>query len=126
MSDDKVLAEQDNPHNLIILGAVVVTCVALVVMVLGVDQFYRFAVEDEVGTKQLQVTSPARRELKAVEQARLGKYQWVDQAKGVVRIPVADAKALTMRDWASRPDTMAAPAAPAVPAAPAAPRKGGK
>jgi hypothetical protein len=132
MSNEQVQAEQDSPKNLIILAAVVATCVAVIVMVVGVDQFYRFAVQDEINAKQQEPVSPAKRELRASEAAKLGKYQWVDRSKGVVRIPLADARALTLRDWASRPETMPAPAeavpAPAPAPAPAAPqpKKGGK
>lgn len=125
MSHEQVQAEQDKPQNFFILAAVVATCVAVVVMVVGVDQFFRFAVQDEINVKQQQVVSPAKRELRASEAAKLGKYQWVDKAKGVVRIPLADARALTLRDWANRPETMPAPAdAAAAPAA--APQKGGQ
>jgi hypothetical protein len=125
MSHEQVQAEQDSPQNLIILAAVVATCVAVVVMVVGVDQFYRFAVQDEIDAKQQQPVSPLKRELRAAEAARLGKYQWVDKEKGVVRIPLAEARALTLRDWANRPETLPAPAEAPAPA-PAPVKKGGQ
>ena len=59
----------------------------------------------------------------------LTTYGWVDQPKGVVRLPIAEAMQLTLRDWqnpaAARSNliarvekaTAAPPAAPAKPSA---------
>lgn len=113
MSDEKVQAESDNPSNLIITAAVVVTVIGLVIMVAGVDQFFRFAIQDEVSAKQLTVPNAAKGKLRADEQKHLSSYQWVDKAGGVVRIPVERAQELAIRDWDKR-----AAAAPSVAPAP--------
>ena len=38
-------------------------------------------------------------DLRAAEATELETYGWVDQAKGVVRLPVAEAMRLALRDW---------------------------
>ena len=37
--------------------------------------------------------------LRAAEATELESYGWVDQAKGVARLPIAEAMKLTLRDW---------------------------
>lgn len=124
MSDEKVLAEGDHPKNLFIIGAVLVVCTGLIVMVVAVNEFYKFAVRDAIQEKQLSPENALKRAQRAKEQAVLGKYQWVDQNAGVVRIPMERAFELTVRDWASRPDTLPPAPAPVPAPAPAPPAKG--
>ena len=38
-------------------------------------------------------------ELRAAEASELDSYGWVDQGKGVVRLPLAEAMKLTLREW---------------------------
>ena len=38
-------------------------------------------------------------DLRAAEASELDSYGWVDQAKGVVRLPIAEAMKLALRDW---------------------------
>jgi hypothetical protein len=78
--------------------------------------------EDRVAQRKKALT-----ELRAAEASELDSYGWVDQAKGVVRLPITEAIQLTLRDWqnpaAARSNLIAriekANAAP--PAAPAKP-----
>jgi hypothetical protein len=116
MSDGQVLAESDKPNNLAIVIATVVTIVAIVVMVVAVKEYFGFAAQDEIAAKQLSPENTVKRAVKAREQAALSSYQWVDQEKGVVRIPVDEARKLVVRDWDKAP--LAAPAPEAVPAPP--------
>ena len=37
--------------------------------------------------------------MRAAEAGALESYGWVDQAKGVVRLPIAEAMRLALRDW---------------------------
>jgi len=119
MSAEPVRAERDNPNNLAILAVTVVTVVAIVIMVVAVKEYFGFAAKDEVQARQLAPESPLKRESKAREQAALSKYQWVDEGKGIVRIPVETAQKLVVRDWDKAP--AAAPAPEAAPAAPVTP-----
>jgi hypothetical protein len=45
------------------------------------------------------VRMKALAELRQTEASELGSYGWVDQAKGVVRLPIAEAMRLTLREW---------------------------
>jgi hypothetical protein len=120
MSDGQVLAESDKPNNIAILVATVLTIVAVVVMVVAVKEYFGFATQDEISAKQLAPENTVKRGVKAREQAALSKYQWVDEGKGVVRIPVDVAQKLVVRDWDKAP--VAAPeTVPAAPMAPATP-----
>jgi hypothetical protein len=42
-------------------------------------------------------------ELRAAEASELTSYGWVDQAKGVVRLPIEDAMKLALREWQHPP-----------------------
>jgi hypothetical protein len=117
MSDGQVLAESDKPNNIAIVIATVLTIVSIVVMVVAVKEYFGFAAQDEIQAKQLSPENTVKRGVKAREQAALNTYQWVDQEKGVVRVPVDEARKLVIRDWDKAP--VAAPeAAPAAPVTP--------
>src|SRR5262249_1943119 len=98
-----LMAEYDREHNSRLLAMVIGTVAALVVVVLGIAQFFDIAVRDEIQEKVLSQPSSALRDLHASEQSRLQTYAWVDQKAGVVRIPVDRAIELTLRDWDKRP-----------------------
>lgn len=121
------MAAPDKPNNLAILAGMVATIVAFTLMVIGCRELYLqiLTVEQD---KKINVPNEQLAALRADEQSKLSRYQWSDQAAGVVRIPVARAIELTLRDWKTRPtapvvvpaadsvkpvDTKAAPTAPA-------------
>jgi len=107
--------EQDRPKNSM-LGVIVFTTLALLtVIVLIVSQIFRSVFNHEVSTKQLEHQGSELRELRAQEQARLSRYQWVSQKDGVVRIPVDRARELTLLEYRNRAARPAAPAAAAPP-----------
>lgn len=97
------MAENDSPQNGFILAAVVLTVLSLVAIVVGVDQYYRFAVQDEVQAKVLSRENIALKELRAREKFRLQNYTWVDKQAGLVTIPVERARELVLSGWAARP-----------------------
>ena len=82
-----------------------------------------------LGEDRVAVRKKALADLRAAEASELESYGWVDQTKGVVRLPVAEAVKLALRDWqnpaAARSNliarvekaTAAPPAAPAKPSA---------
>lgn len=119
--EEHVLAETDKPKNLIILGAVIVCSVGLLGIIIGVDQYFKFAVQDAITETQLKPEGTQLRALRAEEQGRLGRYQWVDRNAKVVRLPIDRAIELTLADWPNRPaGLLPAPPAPgAVAPAPA-------
>jgi hypothetical protein len=102
MSDDTRL-EPDRPHSARLLVMVVVTVAVLVVVVTLIVQFWNFTIQAEVDKKQQRPESTQLAALRAQEKGRLESYEWANQQEGVVRIPVAEAMRLTLRDWKDRP-----------------------
>ena len=52
-----------------------------------------------LGEDRVAVRKKALADLRAAEASELESYGWVDQAKGVVRLPIAEAMKLALRDW---------------------------
>jgi hypothetical protein len=118
--------EQDKPKNLLILGYTLAIVFVLIGTVIFVDQYLKADVRHEYERKVLQAPTTDLNALHAAETGRFNKYVYVDQANGVVRLTKERARELVLKEWAARPDGVAAPvAAPgAAPAAPAAPTDG--
>jgi len=80
-----------------------------------------------LGEDRVALRKKALAELRAAEAEGLNTYSWLDQSKGLVRLPIAEAKKLTLRDWqnpaAARSNLIARveKASAALPKAPAAP-----
>ncbi|MCX6912658.1 MAG: hypothetical protein NT167_06370 [Verrucomicrobia bacterium] len=89
----------------------------------------RYTQQPLLGQDRVVVRKKALADLRATEVGELASYGWLDQPKGVVRLPIADAMQLALRDWqnpaAARSNliarvekaTAAPPAAPAKPSA---------
>jgi len=87
----------------------------------------RYTQPPPLGADRVAVRKKALAELRAVETSGLDSYGWVDQGKGVVRLPIAEAMKLALREGqnpaAARSNlisrvekaTAAPPAAPAKP-----------
>lgn len=111
--EENLVAEADRP-NVGIIGLVTFAIVVtVVVVVIGVYEFFGETFRGEIERKQLAVENPALRELHAEEQAKLSKYQWVDQKKGVVRMPKDRAKELVLADYAKMAAYVPGEASPA-------------
>jgi hypothetical protein len=52
-----------------------------------------------LGADRVAVRKKALAELRAAEATELGSYGWVDQTKGIVRLPIAEAMKLALREW---------------------------
>jgi hypothetical protein len=52
-----------------------------------------------LGEDRVALRKKALAELRAAEASELETYGWVDQAKGVVRLPIAEAMKLALREW---------------------------
>jgi hypothetical protein len=111
--------EQDKPKNFLILGYTLAIVAILVATVIFVDQYLKADVRHEYERKVLQAPTVDYRNLRAAEEARLGSYHWIDQTKGIVRLPKDRARELVLKEWASRPEGVVAPAAAPVAPAPA-------
>ncbi len=52
-----------------------------------------------LGQDRVAQRKKALAELRAAEASELSSYGWVDQAKGVVRLPIAEAMKMALREW---------------------------
>ena len=52
-----------------------------------------------LGEDRAALRKKALAELRAAEASELESYGWVDQGKGVVRLPITEAMKLALRDW---------------------------
>ena len=99
------MAESDKPKNSLIMGMVVATIAMLIVVVLGIVQYFDMTVREEVAEKVDSHVSNALVDLQTPRSRSSAHYQWVSQKDGVVRIPAVDEAArLTLNDWSQRPD----------------------
>ncbi len=117
---EEVLIAEPDRANVGIIGAVTLAIViATVGVVVGVQQFFTQTMQGEVNTKLYEPEAPAKKELALVEQAKLTKYQWVNQKDGIVRIPKDRARELVLAEYAKmppyEPGAMPAPSASAPP-----------
>jgi hypothetical protein len=95
-------AEIKRPPTFVLAIAAAGALLLCLAGVVALVQYAGFAMQDELERKVLTRPNVERAALRAREQAQLGAYQWVDGQRGIVRIPVERALALTLRDW-SRP-----------------------
>lgn len=112
--------DQDRPNTAFIFVFVLASVFVLVGVVLAVDQFFKVSVLEEIDAKVNSAENPALRQLRADEDARLSRYQWVDQKTGVLRIPVDRARERVLAEWGARPQGFVVPPSDPAPAAPAA------
>ena len=52
-----------------------------------------------LGEDRVALRKKALAELRAAEATDLESYGWVDQAKGIVRLPISEAMKLALREW---------------------------
>lgn len=93
------IAEPDRINVGMILAITVGIVVITVAVVIGVREFFSQTIAGEVSKKLLEPEDPLKKELHVVEQAKLSKYQYVNQKDGIVRIPLARAKELVLADY---------------------------
>lgn len=64
---------------------------------------WRYTQPALLGEDRVAVRRKALTELQAAEAEVLNNYAWQDQAKGIVRLPIADAVKLAEREWQNPP-----------------------
>jgi hypothetical protein len=72
---------------------------ALLIVAALVWAMKRYTQPPPLGEDRVATRKKALAELRAAEANELENYGWVDQPKGVVRLPIADAMQITLRDW---------------------------
>jgi hypothetical protein len=76
--------------------AVVLACLVFVGLVWKMRQY---ATSEPLGAERGAERARALMELHATETDALNNVGWVDQTKGLVRLPIAEAMKLTEREW---------------------------
>ena len=56
-----------------------------------------------LGEDRVALRKKALAELRTAEAEELNTYGWLDQSKGIVRLPIAEARKLALRDWQNPP-----------------------
>jgi len=62
---------------------------------------WRYTRPAPLGKDRVAVRKKALAEVRAAEAGQLNNYGWVDQARGIVRLPIAEAMKLAEREWQS-------------------------
>jgi hypothetical protein len=95
--------ERDTPKLKIITGAYVATILLVVVCVIATREIFMQTIGAELKRKVREPVAKELTELRTLEQDRLTNYQWVDQGKGVVRMPTDRAEAIVLTRYAQMP-----------------------
>jgi hypothetical protein len=111
--------ERDSPKMGMITVAFVVIAAVLIGLVVGTRELFHGVFRAEIQRKVGDPVSESLTKLRAMEERRLGSYQWIDQERGSVRIPTSRASELVLAKYAAMP--IEKPAAPAPAPAPEAP-----
>ena len=72
---------------------------ALLIVAALVWEMQRYTQPPPLGQDRVALRKKALAELRAQEANELSSYGWVDQAKGVVRLPIAEAMKLALSEW---------------------------
>ena len=72
---------------------------ALLIVAALVWAMQRYTQPPPLGQDRVALRKKALADLRAAEASELGSYGWIDPAKGVVRLPIAEAMKLTLREW---------------------------
>lgn len=64
---------------------------------------HRYTQPPPLGENRAEVRAKALAELRAAEADALEHAGWVDQTKGIVRLPIAEAVKMVERDWGQNP-----------------------
>jgi hypothetical protein len=59
----------------------------------------RYTQPPPLGEDRAAVRKKALADLRAAEADELSTFAWLDQSKGIVRLPIAEALKVTLRDW---------------------------
>jgi hypothetical protein len=74
------------------------TMIALVLIIAGVEGYYDHVRDQQIFVKQLEPVSEDLKALRAREAAQLYSYQYIDRAKGTVRLPIERAMDLMIEE----------------------------
>ncbi len=72
---------------------------ALLIVAALVWAMKRYTQPPPLGEDRVAVRKKALADMRAAEASELTSYGWVDQTKGIVRLPIAEAMRIALRDW---------------------------
>jgi hypothetical protein len=81
------------------LAFVVGTLGSFLIVAALVWAMHHYTQPPPLGEDRVALRKKALAELRADEAEGLNTYAWVDQGKGVVRLPIAEAMKLALREW---------------------------
>ncbi len=117
--------EPDNPRVSLITAAYVVTLFVVVCAVIFSREAFNYVLQTEHQRKVAEPVSKQLTDLRKMEAERLVGYQWVDEGKGVVRMPKERAEALVLTKYSQIPIEPEPEPEPAPSAAPPPPPEPG-
>lgn len=97
------IEQQPNTPLLITIGAV--SGFLLVVLVIGVQAWFLREVQRETHIKYEDAPAQPFTDLKLGQLTTINQYRWVDQAKGRVAIPIAEAEKMIIANHGRLPST---------------------
>lgn len=89
-------SKRGDNRNYSVTVAVVLACLVFVALVWKMRQY---ATPAPVGAERAAERAKALAEVRAAEADALQNVGWIDQGKGLVRIPIAEAMKLAEREW---------------------------
>ncbi|HEX4946176.1 MAG TPA: hypothetical protein VFZ34_05915 [Blastocatellia bacterium] len=114
MSDEFFDYEPQEPKNPLIAFLLISSCIFVVAICAFFSWMFIVARDNEYNRKINQATYPDLQNLRKAEDTKLSSYQYLDQEKGIVRIPVERAIQLVAEEakGAAPKAEASAPAAP--------------
>jgi hypothetical protein len=98
-SDDKTFGSDMNLPLILTIG--VVGAILVFVLIIGIEAWFYAQQQEERQAKSLMVRHPMLLDNRIQQLRNLEGYRWVDQANGVVTIPLDRAMALTIERYAA-------------------------
>jgi hypothetical protein len=105
------MAIEQQPNTSLLLTVGAVSGILLVVLIIGVQAWFLREVQREVRIKyedNPQALPQPLTNLKLEQMAKINQSRWVDQSKGIVAIPIADAMKLIVANHGQLPSTQPA------------------
>ena len=87
-TDTTQLGADDKPNNLVILIGVIVSCVFIVVSIIGCYLFYRGTQNTELDRKESSSSYLPLKQLRAYEHEELHTLKWINKDRNNVQIPI--------------------------------------
>lgn len=95
---DELGYDRQDPQGLLITILGVIGAILLYAIIVGLEFYYNRVNEQLINTKVYTTTPTQLRDLRAREDESLTRYRYIDEAKGVVQIPIDKAIELVLKE----------------------------